>query len=42
MSTAEIVTNTLDKLASEINKEAKLAEQHAMQAVSHALNRGAC
>ena len=40
MSTAEIVTNTLDKLASEINKEAKLAEQHAMQAVNHALNAG--
>lgn len=38
--TTEIVTNTLDKLASEINKEAKLAEQHAMQAVSHALNAG--
>ena len=40
MSTTEIVTNTLDKLASEINKEAKLAEQHAMQAVNHALNAG--
>jgi hypothetical protein len=38
--TTEIVTNTLDKLASEINKEAKLAEQHAMQAVNHALNAG--
>ena len=40
MTTTEIVTDTLDKLASEINKEAKLAEQHAMQAVSHALNAG--
>jgi len=40
MSTTEIVTNTLDKLASEINKEARLAEQHAMQAVNHALNAG--